>query len=418
LGYISDRDCHADLDRNVEEGLITSGWEGNSYRLKPGNYWVNGSLVYLRTDLDKGFCCARRAFLGKPCPRSAGICQDIEETLAMAYASNKGCIDSIPKIWIESDTVFVQVCGNTYNIAIPTTTVTDTIITICEGDSLQWNGEWLKTPGTYSKNYETERGDSIVYLNLDVLQKKSSTNFHMINQGDTISFGNHMITTAGTYTDTLTASNGCDSISILQVLLKEEPVDPCTEKDSIWRQAGGVFGEFFAHNSTKTGWGGQELIKLNSWQFAARLGYEKRLRNNSLLFNKKDCWGESFKVYALAHTTPMTFIADDCHCNNLSQNSFWTVGVGSEYRVHWYRQYPFIFSVGIGGEFLYNKTEADENLSETKNTQIDIFVSPKVDYLLTNGDRMNLSIFIESPIRILQNPNRGLGINGGIRIGF
>ncbi|GIV31547.1 MAG: hypothetical protein KatS3mg029_0898 [Saprospiraceae bacterium] len=96
---------------------------------------------------------------------------------------------------------------------------TDLLIEICEGDSIYFNGQWL-TQGTFSDTLTASNGcDSIVSLTLRLLDHTGSIQGQELCQGDTLLFGELLITQGGTYYDTLTAANGCDSILVIEVEL-------------------------------------------------------------------------------------------------------------------------------------------------------------------------------------------------------
>jgi len=88
----------------------------------------------------------------------------------------------------------------------------------CDGDSYSFDGNKLTTPGIYTGVFKTSNGcDSIVTLNLSVKTRKFNTINEEICQNKTYTFGGKSRNIAGTYTDTLTAANGCDSINILHL---------------------------------------------------------------------------------------------------------------------------------------------------------------------------------------------------------
>lgn len=97
---------------------------------------------------------------------------------------------------------------------LPSTTTIDT--SICAGSSVLFNGQTLTSTGTY---FATLTGsntcDSIVTLNLTVLQPSYDTIEASICQSSSYPFNGQNLTSAGTYTETLVAANGCDSLLTL-----------------------------------------------------------------------------------------------------------------------------------------------------------------------------------------------------------
>ena len=90
-------------------------------------------------------------------------------------------------------------------------------------DSIQWNGNWLASTGTYFDTLQNIAGcDSVVTLDLTVLTKS----FSLTNESacDSMLFANEWITSSGIYRDTLTAVNGCDSIVTINLTINNSPI--------------------------------------------------------------------------------------------------------------------------------------------------------------------------------------------------
>lgn len=103
----------------------------------------------------------------------------------------------------------------------PRTAITITIptfnwsSTICAGNTLLMGSHSYTASGTYIDTLTAFNScDSIVTTNLTVLPANSITQSLVVCAGHTITVGTHTHTTNGTYTDTLTAFNACDSIVI------------------------------------------------------------------------------------------------------------------------------------------------------------------------------------------------------------
>ncbi|MFM8976937.1 MAG: cohesin domain-containing protein, partial [Bacteroidota bacterium] len=87
---------------------------------------------------------------------------------------------------------------------------------ICDGQSYTFGSQTLTTGGTYTNTVTTANGcDSMVTLNLTVLPNSSSSMDASICDGQSYTFGSQTLTTGGTYTNTVTAANGCDSVITL-----------------------------------------------------------------------------------------------------------------------------------------------------------------------------------------------------------
>jgi hypothetical protein len=91
-------------------------------------------------------------------------------------------------------------------------------IRLCSGDSLKVGNKVYKTAGVYVDSLTAGPGcDSIVVSEVTVFPRYSRTNQYNICEGDTVRVGSSFYTLPGTYTDTYTSINGCDSLIISQV---------------------------------------------------------------------------------------------------------------------------------------------------------------------------------------------------------
>lgn len=89
---------------------------------------------------------------------------------------------------------------------------------ICNGDNYNFNGEIVSTMGTYYDTLQTTLGcDSIITLELTVLQEVTTTLQEQICEGDNYNFNGETLVLAGTYHDTLINTMGCDSIITLEL---------------------------------------------------------------------------------------------------------------------------------------------------------------------------------------------------------
>ena len=92
---------------------------------------------------------------------------------------------------------------------------------ICEGSVYPENGFNVNEAGTYTQTLQTINGcDSIVTLNLTVNSALTSIIDAEICEGTTYSENGFEHSEAGTYTQTLQTSNGCDSIVTLNLSMK------------------------------------------------------------------------------------------------------------------------------------------------------------------------------------------------------
>lgn len=111
--------------------------------------------------------------------------------------------------------------------------------TICETDSLLFEGRYYKIAGFYRDTLTTINGcDSILNLDLTVFKSSNDTLLSEICEGDSLLFIGTYYKTAGFYRDTLSTANGCDSILNLDLKVNfssSDTVDAIICKvDSVW----------------------------------------------------------------------------------------------------------------------------------------------------------------------------------------
>ena len=103
--------------------------------------------------------------------------------------------------------------------------ITDLQETICSNELYNFNGQTLSDPGTYTATLTAENGcDSIVTLVLDVLPTQSSNIDATICSNETYEFNGDTLNTQGTYEAMLSGENGCDSIVTLNLNVLPAPV--------------------------------------------------------------------------------------------------------------------------------------------------------------------------------------------------
>jgi hypothetical protein len=113
--------------------------------------------------------------------------------------------------------------------------------TVCNGDTLFYNAKAYTSTGIYTDNLSSINGcDSLVTINLTVLPLIETTLSETICNGDTLSFNGQQYAASGTYSTTLLAANGCDSLVNLQLTVL--PLQETVTDQSI------CFGDTFAWN--------------------------------------------------------------------------------------------------------------------------------------------------------------------------
>jgi|GEM_PF-412512 len=88
--------------------------------------------------------------------------------------------------------------------------------TICDGDNLLWNGNNYSVAGMYQTTLTAANGcDSVVTLTLTVNPNVTGADAQTICDGDSLLWNGAFYNSAGAYQTTLTAANGCDSVVTL-----------------------------------------------------------------------------------------------------------------------------------------------------------------------------------------------------------
>ena len=156
----------------------------------------------------------------------------------------------------------VNGCDSTYSLTINVLPVYEFYDTayVCEGDSFDWQGQSYSIPGNYQKTYETIDGcDSIYYLNLNL-----NANYHYeeemsICQGDTLSWQGLFPDSTGTYYATYSTIAGCDStyqlnLTVLPSYHYEEEAEICEGDTMSWQGLSlDSTGTYYATYSTIAG---------------------------------------------------------------------------------------------------------------------------------------------------------------------
>ena len=136
---------------------------------------------------------------------------------------------------------------------------TNLTATICEGSELNISGFNVSEAGVYTQSYTAVNGcDSIVTLTVTALPVYNTNLTLTICEGTTLNFSGFNVSEAGTYTQSHTAANGCDSIVTLVVTTY--PTFDTTITATI--NAGEMYSEF-GFNESEAGTYVQNLQTVN-----------------------------------------------------------------------------------------------------------------------------------------------------------
>jgi len=154
-----------------------------------------------------------------------------------------GANRTTPGIYIDSLSTSTGCDSTIYNVlTVNPSYSTNNSITICEGDSVWINGQYEYFAGVYSQNLTTQFGcDSILTTTLIVNPIFSNQINTSICQGDSLNIGGTYISETGTYYDVFQTYNGCDSVTQINLTIK--PVYLTTLNASICAGTHYIFGE-------------------------------------------------------------------------------------------------------------------------------------------------------------------------------
>ena len=114
-------------------------------------------------------------------------------------------------------------CDTTLTIQVATlpTRATTVNAAICPGGSYTFGSTTLSAAGTYTDRLTAANGcDSTVTLNLSVRPPASTTRTELVCNGGTATIGTEVFATSGTYTRVLPGPNGCDSTVTLNLTVR------------------------------------------------------------------------------------------------------------------------------------------------------------------------------------------------------
>ncbi len=228
-------------------------------------------LPIFTTDVNASICDGDSFFAGGANQTQPGTYFD---TLAASNGCDSIIITDLAVVQNVTESIFVSICdGESYfaggafqtesgtyydtltasggcdsiivtGLTVLLTFSTDVNISICDGDSLFAGGADQTQAGTYYDTLTATNGcDSIIVTNLTVLPVSSETIQVSICQGESHFAGGADQTEPGLYVDTLTGSNGCDSILTTELIVLPAPsstqnVDICSGESFF---AGGAF---------------------------------------------------------------------------------------------------------------------------------------------------------------------------------
>jgi gliding motility-associated-like protein len=206
----------------IRDTLVTSICEGETYTVGANVYNMSGfydhptvtstgcdSVFYLdltviptrNTTIDSTICDGESVTVGSNTYTSTGNFEDVMMSI------ETGC-DSVVSL----------------NLTVLEVPVTDLTESICDGEVYEVGTSDYTLTGLYSDTLTAANGcDSIIFLDLTVLEVPVTNLTESICDGEVYEVGTSDYTLTGNYTDTLVAANGCDSIIFLDLTVLDVP---------------------------------------------------------------------------------------------------------------------------------------------------------------------------------------------------
>ena len=234
--------------------------------------------------------------------------KDIEETICEGIAYKFGTqVLTTSGIYKET---FTNAAGCdsivTLTLKVAEVSYKDIEETICEGTNYKFGTQTLSSSGIYKETFTSVDGcDSIVTLTLKVADVYNKTIEEFICEGDSYKFGTQTLSSSGTYKETFTSVDGCDSIVTLT--LKVGEISRVAVKEAICEGQSFVFG---TQTLTSTGEYVETFTNVAGCDSIVTLTLNVA-KNSATAIEETICEGESYtlgeKTYSTAGTYEETF---------------------------------------------------------------------------------------------------------------
>jgi hypothetical protein len=188
-----------------------------------GNYWVKAT-----DDCDRVSSDTIKVSTSNPSVKSQSIsiCSGKSYTIGKNTYNTAGIYKDTLKTLSGCDSII------TTTLTIKPNSTKSLTFAICQGDSVKVGNSIYKTAGIYTNTLTASNScDSIITTTITIKPISTKTQTFAICQGDSVKVGNSIYKTAGTFKDILTAKNGCDSIITTTITIK--PISTKTQTFAI-----------------------------------------------------------------------------------------------------------------------------------------------------------------------------------------
>lgn len=175
-------------------------------------------------------------------------------------------------------------------------------LTICSGDSVIVGTNTYKVSGTYTDNFIGAGGcDSIVTTKLTVLPALTSNNPQTICYGGSYTINGNEYKTAGTYTDVLQSVNGCDST--VKTVISVLPENKVSNAQTIcfggdYTINGNTYSAAGTYNDTLVATNGCDSVVVTTLTILPKIETTQDVQM---------CQGSSYTYHGVTYTTDSTF---------------------------------------------------------------------------------------------------------------
>lgn len=190
----------------------------------------------------------------------------------------------------------------TLNLTTANAIVTHLNEAICQGSSYTIGNQSFSQPGSYSVSLQSSSGcDSIVNLELSILQNYQSSFDAWICPGESFSFGGTQYSSTGQHTHVFVAQNGCDSTVTLNLYLFPQantniPVEICSGSS------------YTFHGTTYNSAGSYPVILQNQYGCDSIVTLQLTLAPViTSTTHHQMCDGESYEFNQTIYTSPGTY---------------------------------------------------------------------------------------------------------------
>ncbi|MDX2250483.1 MAG: T9SS type A sorting domain-containing protein [Bacteroidia bacterium] len=252
----------------------------------------------IRGFINRGFYYAHLPCKMKSTSLNATICQGETYNLAGVTYNSSGTYTATLVAANSCDSIV------TLNLTVLPNSSSSINATICQGETYNLAGVTYNSSGTYTATLVAANGcDSVVTLNLAVLPNLSSSINATICQGETYNFGGVTYNSSGTYVATLTAANGCDSVVTLNLAVLpnlSSTVNAAICQGATYNFGGVTYSTSGTYSATFTAAGGcDSVVTLNL----------SVLPNLSSTTSANICQGETYSLGGVMYSTAGTYVA-------------------------------------------------------------------------------------------------------------